>query len=287
MGPRGSVAPFRIGVTIWSLGLTRSWSDLERQLSTAREVGVEGVQLWAVDYGPLPGGGEPCLLDPDRCGRDCRRRVVELVESYGLKISGLCAQLSSPRRFGGLDDPEGLDLRVEKTCRVLEMAAEMGAPIVTTHPGLIPEDPRDPAYPVIRGAILRVAKCAEDVGAYFCIETGMEPARVLRRFLDDLGSPAVRVNYDPANLLRFGVEEVVRGVELLGPWIAHTHAKDHNPRTGSATVGEGLVPWREYLAALRRAGFSGWLALEDETGRNVVESLKRGRAFLQRLMAEI
>ena len=243
--------------------------------------------MWAVDYGPLPGKGEPCLLDPDRCGRECRRRVLEVVESYGLKISGLCAQLSSPRRFGGLDDPEGLELRIEKTCKVLEMAAELGTPIVTTHPGLIPEEPTDSLYSVIKGAVLKVAKCAEDVGAYFCIETGMEPARVLRRFLEDVGSPAVRVNYDPANLLRFGVEEVVKGVELLGPWIAHTHAKDYNPQTRSATVGEGLVPWREYLTALRKVGFLGWLAIEDETGRDVVESLRKGRAFLQRLIAEL
>ncbi|MEM4872883.1 MAG: TIM barrel protein, partial [Thermofilaceae archaeon] len=76
-------------------------------------------------------------------------------------------------------------------------------------------------------------------------------------------------------------------VELLGPWIVHTHAKDHNPQTGSATVGEGLVPWRDYLLALGNAGFTGWLALEDETGRNVVDSLRRGRAFLERLIGEL
>ncbi|MEM1930339.1 MAG: sugar phosphate isomerase/epimerase family protein [Thermofilaceae archaeon] len=283
------MARLRIGVTIWSLGLTSDWGSLEKQLATAREIGVEGVQLWAVDYGPWPSSWwqrKPCLLDPDRCGRECRKRVVELVESYGLKITGFCAQLSSKRRFGGFDDPDGLEERVKKTCRVLEMAAEMGAPIVTTHPGVIPEDRTDPTYKLVKNAVLEVAKCAENVGSFFCIETGMEPAHALRRFLEDLGSPAVRVNYDPANLLRFGAEEVVRGVELLGPWIVHTHAKDHNPQTGSATVGEGLVPWRDYLLALGNAGFTGWLALEDETGRNVVDSLRRGRAFLERLIGE-
>ncbi|RLE97246.1 MAG: hypothetical protein DRJ96_04370 [Thermoprotei archaeon] len=273
---------FRIGVTIWSLGLTRDLKDLERQLEIIREVGAEGVQLWCVDYGEVP-----CLLDPDRCGPECRRRVAELVESYGLEITGFCAQLSSPRRFGGFDDPEGLEDRIEKTVKALELAAEMGAPIVTTHPGKIPEDPRDPVYKLMRDSISRVAKHAEDVGAYFCIETGMEPVEVLRRFLEDLGSPALKVNYDPANLLRYGVEEVLRGVEVLGPWIVHTHAKDYNPETRSATVGEGLVPWREYLEKLRTVGYRGWLVLEDETGRNVVESLKRGRAYLENLMKSL
>lgn len=284
------MAPFRIGLTVWSLGLTSDLNALEKQLATAKEIGVEGVQLWAVDYGPWPSSRwrrKPCLLDPDRCGTECGRKVVELVESYGLRISGLCAQLSSKRRFGGFDDPEGLEERIGKTCKVLEMAAEIEAPLVTTHPGAIPEDRSDPTYALVKNAILKVAKCAENVGTFFCIETGMEPAHVLRSLLEDLGSPAVKVNYDPANLLRFGTEEVVRGVELLGPWIVHTHAKDHNPQTGSATVGEGLVPWRDYLLTLRRAGFSGWLALEDETGRNVVESLRKGRVFLQEIIGEL
>jgi len=273
----------RIGVTIWSLGPTTSWDTFEKQLSTAREIGVEGVQLWCVDYGP----STPCLLDPDRCGTECRRRVQELLSSYGLEITGFCAQLSGPRTFGGLDDPEGLEERIEKTKKALSLAAELGAPIVTTHPGFIPEDKEDHRYGVIRRSIAEIARHGEDVGAYFCIETGMEHPAVLRAFLEDVSSPAVKVNYDPANLLRYGVDEVVRGVETLGPWIAHTHAKDYNPSTRRATVGEGLVPWERYLQALKMQGYQGWLALEDETGLDVVNSLKRGRMFLERLVLRL
>jgi len=87
------------------------------------------------------------------------------------------------------------------------------------------------------------------------------------------------VNYDPANMLWYGV---VEGVRILAPWIVHTHAKDYNPNTGRATVGEGLVPWDEYIGALRSINYSGWFALEDETGIDVVGSLRRGRAFLEK-----
>jgi len=172
--------------------------------------------------------------------------------------------------------------------KLVERGVCARASIVTAHPGKIPEDKRAPAYRLMLESLGKVARCAEDVGAYFCVETGLEPASVLRSFLEDLCSPAIKVNFDPANLLTaYGVEEVLRGVRLLGPWIAHTHAKDHNPQTHRATVGEGLVPWREYLSELKAAGFRGWLALEDETGRDVVESLKRGLAFLKKLISEL
>jgi sugar phosphate isomerase/epimerase len=47
-------------------------------------------------------------------------------------------------------------------------------------------------------------------------------------------------------------------------------------------VGEGLVPWDAYISALKSIGYNGWYALEDETGKDVVTSLKRGRQFLER-----
>jgi len=274
---------FKIGLAIWSLGKTSTFDDLKKQLALAEDIGVEGVQLWAVDYG----SGAPCFLDPDRCDAKCRKEILEPIGSFGLKISGFCAQLSGPRGFGGLDDPDGLEKRVEKTKKVLELAASMGSPIVTTHPGRIPEDREEKAYKVIRDSISEIVRYAENVNAYFAVETGMEPPHVLRAFIEDISSDALRINYDPANLLRYGVEEVLEGVKKLGRWIIHTHAKDHNPKTGRATVGEGLVPWKRYLKELKKQGYSGWLALEDETGIDVVNSLKKGRDFLSSLIPQL
>ncbi|MEM2051034.1 MAG: hypothetical protein QXO76_02640 [Thermoproteota archaeon] len=56
----------------------------------------------------------------------------------------------------------------------------------------------------------KLARYAEQVGAVFCIETGQERAEILRRLLEDVGSEGLKVNYDPANMLKYGV---VEGVE--------------------------------------------------------------------------
>jgi L-ribulose-5-phosphate 3-epimerase len=271
----------KIGVALWSLGLTRNEPEFKAALETASRIGVKGVQLFCVDYS----SSEPCFLDPDRCVGVERRRILELVESYGLEITGFCAQLTGPMDPGmpwpgsALGDPRGLEKRIEKTMRALELASDMGSKVVTTHPGEIPSDASSNKYRVMLNSCRILAKHAEQVGAAFCIETGQEPAEVLRRLLEEVGSEGLKVNYDPANMLRYGV---VEGVRTLAPWIVHTHAKDYNPVTKRATVGEGLVPWDDYVNALMSINYSGWFAIEDETGIDVVESIRRGKAFLEK-----
>lgn len=281
LGEEKAMGSLKIGLALWSLGSTSSEEELKLRLSTAREIGVRSVQPWCVDNSPE----DICILDPDRCVGSKRRSMRELINSYGLEISGFCAQLTGPYESGGewpgsaFHDPRGLDERIAKTKKCLELAADFGAPIVTTHPGAIPSDASSKRYLTLRKSCSEIAKHAEDVGGIFCIETGQEPAEVLRAFIEDIGSDSLKVNYDPANMLGYGT---VEGVRVLAPWIVHTHAKDHDPKTGKATVGEGMVPWDDYISALKSIGYEGWYALEDETGKDVVTSLKRGRKFLEK-----
>lgn len=263
----------KIGVALWSLSAGATEEELLHALQTVADMGFKAVQLWNVEsYGP-------CVLDPDRCKGSQRELWRKRIESFGLQISGFCAQMSGPTRFGGFDEAEGIEERIAKTQRCLELAVDMGSPIVTTHPGVIPEDKSDPIYPIIRNAIEQIVKHAEKVGGIFCIETGMEPAPALRAFIEEVGSPALKVNYDPANMLDFGVLE---GVKELAPYIVHTHAKDRHPETGKPTVGQGAVPWDEYIASLKSIGYDGWYAVEDESGQDVGESLRQGLLFLSK-----
>src|SRR5919199_3675476 len=89
----------KIGVALWSLGPTRTEAELRRSLETTAEIGLRGVQPWCVG---------DCVLDPDRCVGAQRQAMRDLIASYGLAISGFCAQLSGPTHFGGLDEEDGL-----------------------------------------------------------------------------------------------------------------------------------------------------------------------------------
>ena len=126
-------------------------------------------------------------------------------------------------------------------------------------------------------SIGEVAKHGEKVGACLAIETGQESPEAMKKFLDAMDSPGLKVNYDPANIRRFGA---LHGVEVLKEYIVHAHAKDGGK--GSSTVGTGDVPWDEYIALMKKIGYDGWHAIEDESGKDRVESVRRGREFLEK-----
>lgn len=267
-----------IGCALWTLGATPDVAALARQMEIAAEIGCASVQPWIVNV-----EYDPCILDPEVGSAEDRREVRRIAESLGLSFSGFCAQLQGAVTWGGLEECEGLQWRIDKTKQALDTTAELGGNIVTTHAGLLPEDKSDPAYEILLGSVGEIAAHGAQVGVYFALETGQETPKALGDFIDEIGNPWLKVNYDPCNLLRFGTEAgTIQGVHILGDKIIHTHAKDWNPATMQATCGEGLVPWDGYIQALRDIGYSGVLAIEDETGNeNMIESIGRSYTFLQ------
>lgn len=269
----------KIGVALWSLGPTPTFTEYEHMLDKAAAIGVKAVQPWSVDEKKW---NLVCALDPDRCATPAQRSSVrKAAERRGLTISAFCAQLAGPKTLGGFGEEDaGLEVRLEKTRRALRFAADAGSPIVTTHIGPIPHDRESAGYARFLKSVISVMKVAEKCGAIFALETGQESAAGLKQFIDDVGSPNLKVNYDPANMLEHGP---VEGVKILAGYIVHTHAKDKHPETGKPTVGQGSVPWTEYIAALKSIGYDGWYAIEDESGDAEVElSVKTGREFLEK-----
>ena len=47
-------------------------------------------------------------------------------------------------------------------------------------------------------------------------------------------------------------------------------------------LGEGSVPFKEYLNALREIGFNGFLTIEREVGENPVADIRMAANFLRK-----
>ena len=270
-------------------------SSLRKPLSATvkkyAEMGIQGIQLQITP--------EHLIYSDDRL-----REISRLCADAGLEISAVCGDIA--RTHFGVSS-EWRD-RVLLHKRVVDIAAVLGTKYITTHIGVVPADKKDPVYPIMVESIGAAAEYSASCGAVFAIETGPEKADVLLQLLQDVNSRGLGVNLDPANLRMVSCEDPVRAVELLGKYIVHTHAKDGiNTRAGSAAaayhmlepdgtarkfaepaaewkevpLGQGQVPWDGYLAALKKAGFDGFLTIERECGNDPEGDIRLAVDFLK------
>ncbi|MFA6961656.1 MAG: sugar phosphate isomerase/epimerase family protein [Opitutaceae bacterium] len=69
----------------------------------------------------------------------------------------------------------------------------------------------------------------------------------------------------------------------VGPWIAHAHIAEKADRTAPGVAGDDFRPW---MAALKRAGYTGNLSLECKLAPDPRKLAERSIAFLQTQLPE-
>lgn len=265
---------------------------LREGIELAADLGLDGVQIYATT-------GE---FSPEVLTAKDKESYLKLLKSNGLVISALCGDMGGFGFENESDNPE----RVEKTKKIVDLAAELGTHVVTTHIGVIPSDKSNPRYEVMLEAITECGIYAKEKGVTLAIETGPEKAKTLLAFLQDTKG-GVGVNLDPANFTMVTGQDAVEAVYLLGEYIVHTHAKDgimldsnQNPEDvyhafavggiealnacdgfKELPLGEGKVDWNGYLKALKDVGFDGFLTIERETGSNPADDIIKATEFLK------
>lgn len=254
-------------------------------------LGAEGVQIYTVR-------GQ---MAPEAMTAARRDELRALVNELGIVISALCGDMG-----GGFRDAARNPDKIARSKKIVDLACDLGASVVTTHIGVTPENRRDPIYRTMLAACRELADYAAGKGVTFAVETGPEKAVVLKQFLDDVDSKGLGVNFDPANLVMVVGDDPVRAVATLGRYIVHTHAKDgiqlaagsalgvyHGAAASSepaarfkeVPLGEGKVDWPAYLDALAGVGYRGFLTIEREVGADPAGDIAQAIAFLRHLMA--
>ncbi|MCM8772529.1 MAG: sugar phosphate isomerase/epimerase [Candidatus Omnitrophica bacterium] len=254
---------------------------IKEGIRKAAELGLDGIQPYATT-------GD---LDPRNLSKTGREDLKHFVESLGLEISALVGD------FGGhgFADPKTVEWRIERTKEVIDLAFDLGVKIVTTHIGVVPEDENDIAWKTMEESLPEVGTYAYNKGIVLATETGPEPATLLKKLLDKIGNPGLKVNYDPANLVMVAGDDPVKGVYTLANYIVHTHAKDGiklpdengKKRWKELPLGEGNVNWPEYLKAMKEIGYNGFFTIEREVGENPELDIIHARDFLRKLEREI
>ena len=237
----------------------------------AAKLGAKGIQAYAT-FG---------ALKFDDMTKEKIKETLDIVKSNGLIFSAICGD------FGGhgFEDTAENVAKVENSKRVLDLAKSLECDIVTTHIGTVPEE-ENAKKDIMRGACRELALYADSIGSAFAVETGPETSAVLGGFLDSLGAMGVRVNFDPANLVMCVADDPVKGVEILKKYIVHTHAKDGvmiGNREGyeELPLGKGGVDFDNYLLALDKIGYTGFLTIEREVGDDPEADILLAKNFLE------
>lgn len=280
----------RIGVMVDSFKI-----GLKEGIKKAKQIGADGIQIYAVSG----------AMDPDNLDKAQRKELLDYIKSNGLVVSALCGDLGGH----GFAVKEHNAFKIEKSKKIMELAKDLETDVVTTHIGVIPSDESHPRYHVLQEACRELGSFAEDLCAYFAIETGPEKASTLKKFLDSLENRGVRVNYDPANLVMVTGDDPVEGVYTLKDYIVHTHAKDGvminktNPEIIynyfaeggiedmrledffiEKPLGCGKVDFSAYIKALQDVGYTGFLTIEREVGENPERDIREAVDFLKNLL---
>lgn len=263
-------------------------------LAQAKELGADGVQIYAKGekWDLLSFSDEELTALRDEC------------KKIGLEVSAICGDLGGH----AFQEKEPDSQRVVLTKKIMDIAKFLGSSVVTCHIGTVPEDPAHERFQIMKEAVSGVVQYGESIGVTLAVETGPETAVTLKRFIDAVGSKGLGVNFDPANLKMVLDEDVVKAAQTLGPHIVHTHAKDgvHYAKcdpfrvynsfaeggfealvaeTGQlfeeVPLGDGQVPWDEYLAVLRAIPFDGYLTIEREVGADPAADIAKAVAFLR------
>ena len=275
---------FKLGVMLESFQLP--WKEA---VACAVQLGADGVQIRATD-------GE---FSPSAMTKEKRSELINVLSENGLAISALCGDLG--KGFGNRELNPAL---IEQSKRIIDLAKLLETDIVTTHIGVVPADKNHERYKIMQEACFELARYADSCQAHFAVETGPETSLTLKGFLDELGSTGVAVNLDPANLVMVTGDNPVKAVENLKKYIVHTHAKDGRKLLDrdpeiiygvseaemlqdtafiELPLGEGDVPFKEYLAALTGIGYDGYLTIEREVGANPKADIMKAAEYLKKV----
>jgi len=248
----------RTAVCSWSLRP----SGPEELASLMRGLRIMRVQLALV----------PCVEDPGRWGHACeqlRKEGIEIVSGMLATVGEDYSTLESIARTGGVRSDRWWNANLDRAIRVAEFAAAHGIPLVTFHAGFIPHEREAPERTTMVDRLRTVIDIFAQRGVDVAFETGQESAATLSQALADLDRPRAGVNFDPANMILYGMGDPVAAVRTLAPRIRQVHIKDAMPTAVPGTwgrevrAGDGGVPWREFLEAMRDANVAAGRGRED------------------------
>jgi sugar phosphate isomerase/epimerase len=281
------------------LCVTRTMSLFD-WIEAASSLGVDGLEMYPEFF---------AFLDPKYL-----TEVRAAMEKYGFHMPMMCAspdftrpepadrraEVEKIKRM--IDVVEFFDAPAPRTCRVLSGQRRPGiseddgvAMVVDAIEDLLP-------YAAERGVILALENHYKD--NYWQYPEFAQKLPVFLRVVEAIDSPQFGVNYDPSNAMLAG-EDPLDVLEAVKDRVVSMHASDRGLEPGytlenlrnqedsvgyasilrHGEIGTGLNDYPTIFRTLKRAGFDGWVSIED--GVNGLDELRRSVRFLRDTLADL
>ena len=272
----------RIGVCSWSL---RPASPAELVEALTR-LDIEAVQLdlsRAIDQ-PNEWGRAPAEL---------RGRGILVVSGMMRTAGEDYSTLETIRQTGGVRPDSTWARNQQHAEAVAHVAAREGIELVTFHAGFIPEHADDPERAKLIERLRTIADIFASHGITIAFETGQETADVLLEVLAEINRPGaqlpgVGVNFDPANMILYGMGDPVASLRKLAPHVKQVHIKDALPTQTPGTwgkevaVGRGAVDWPAFFAVANAITPPVNYIIEREAGEGREPDIAAARDLIAR-----
>lgn len=182
--------------------------------------------------------------------------------------------------------------RIEHTRHCIDLAAQLGAPHISTEPGgpLPPGMSAAAALDLFHAGLLAVEAQARKAGVRVLIEP--EPGLLIETgaqfvsFMADLNPEIFGLNFDIGHFFCAG-EDPAEAIVRLRPWIHHFHLEDIPADRAHRHLvpGEGAIDFRRVFAAINAIDYCGHVTIELYTcADRPAEAAERSLRHLRQLL---
>ena len=226
------------------------WPDI---YSMAKDLGFDGIEIrglgkdiFAVRARPFTEEELPNTI----------KKLKELRLEIPCLSSGCCLKFA-----------EKAEQNHNEIVQYIELAHKLGTPYVRVLADLEPQPGGEVDDEAVLAALRRLIPIAEGKGVTLLIETNgvYTDTKRLSELLANAASDAVGALWDVHHPYRFTGETADTTVKNLGAYIKYVHVKDSVMQDGKVSymmMGEGDLPFNEFMMALRSVNYDGYISLE-------------------------
>jgi sugar phosphate isomerase/epimerase len=162
--------------------------------------------------------------------------------------------------------------REARSREIIETGAAIGIPSFACHIGFVPDNETSEDFIAVRDIVRRLCDHAAQYKMSFALETGQETAPAMMHFIEAVGRPNLKINFDPANMILYGTSDPIPALEIMASHVVSVHCKDgHWPPKDTPgalgtemPLGEGAVGMARFIDKLKEIGYKGALVIERE-----------------------